>query len=301
MRPPGRVTARAPSPAWGAWLLALCLACLSFAAVGEVAVPPLKARVTDLTHTLTPDQRNTIEHELAALETRKGTQLAVLIVPTTEPETIEQYARRVLDEWKLGRKGVDDGALLLIAKDDHALRIETQYGLEGVIPDAIAKRVISEDIVPLFKQGDFYHGVEAGVSRMIKLVEGEPLPPPPSPRARETRALSVGDLLPFLAFGVFFFGGVLRMIFGQFVGASLGAGVVAFIVWWLVGSLLGAVASGVIAFLVLLVSGGRSGMGGWGSGGYGGGWGGGGWSGGSGGGFSGGGGLGGGGGASGRW
>jgi uncharacterized protein len=273
------------------WLVSLCALLLGWAAGtrAEVAIPRLQARVTDLTNTLAPEQRAALEQRLADLEARKGAQLAVLIVPTTEPETIEQYARRVLDEWKLGRKGVDDGALLLVAMEDREVRIEVQYGLEGVIPDAIAKRIVSEDITPHFKQGDIYRGIEAGISRMIRLVEGEPLPPAP-------RGPPLGDLLPFLAFGIFFFGGLLRMIFGHFVGASIGGVVIAFVVWLIAGSIIAAVVAGLFSFVFLLAGAGRGGTGGWGSGGYGGGW-----SGGGGGGWSGGGGLGGGGGASGRW
>jgi uncharacterized protein len=278
------------------WRLCLAALLLVWAAAvqADVPIPPPKARVTDLTGTLSPEQRASIERQLAELEARKGAQLAVLIVSTTEPETIEQYARRVLDDWKLGRKGVDDGALLLVAKDDRFVRIETQYGLEGVIPDAVAKRIIDEHIVPRFQQGDFAGGIQAGLARMIGLVEGETLPPP-----AKTRALSLasfGDVLPFLAFGVFFLGGLLRAIFGQFVGASVGGVVIAFVVWFIAGSVVAAIVAGLFVFVFLLASAGRGGMGGWGSGGYGGGW-----SGSSGGGWSGGGGMGGGGGASGRW
>ncbi len=259
----------------------------------EVAVPALKARVTDQTQTLNAQQRDTIEQNLAALEARKGAQIAVLIVPSTEPETIEQYARRVMDSWKLGRKGVDDGALLLIAKDDRALRIETQYGLEGVIPDAIAKRIIAEDIVPHFKRDDFYGGIEIGVSRMIRLVEGEPLPPP---RQQSTAWSSANDFFPMLLFGIFIIGGFLRAIFGHFLGATIASVAVGGLVWFLMGTLTFAVIGAVVAFVFVLLGGGGGGghMGGWSSGG-------GGWSSGSGGGFSGGGGFGGGGGASGRW
>ena len=134
--------------------------------------------MTDLTETLTPDQTAKLEQKLAAFEARKGSQIAVLIVPTTQPEAIEQYSIRVAEQWKLGRKGVDDGALLLVAKDDRALRIEVGYGLEGALPDAIAKRIIEDIIVPRFKTGDFYGGIDAGVDAMIKVVDGEPLPPP---------------------------------------------------------------------------------------------------------------------------
>jgi uncharacterized protein len=264
----------------------------------EQAIPPLKARVTDLTQTLNAQQIAAIERNLADLETRKGAQIAVLIVPSTQPETIEQYARRVLDAWKLGRKGIDDGALLLIAKDDRTLRIETQYGLEGVIPDAIAKRIIAEDIVPHFKRDDYYGGIEIGVSRMIRLVEGEPLPPP---REKSVAWSSVGDYFPMLLFGIFIIGGFLRTVFGHLLGASIASAVVGALIWLLMGTLTFAVIGAVVAFIFVLLGGGGGGLGGWSSGG--GGWsrGGGGWSSGSGGGFSGGGGFGGGGGASGRW
>src|SRR3972149_6868516 len=160
---------------------ALLAAVLLFApqfSAAQVPVPPLKARVTDLTAPLPSDQRAALEQKLAALEARKGSQVAVLLVPTTQPETVEQYAIRVFDQWKLGRKGIDDGVLLVVAKDDRRLRIEVGYGLEGVLPDAAAKRIIEDDIVPRFKQGDFNGGISAGAGRIIKVIDGEPLPPP---------------------------------------------------------------------------------------------------------------------------
>jgi uncharacterized protein len=276
----------------GRGLLALALLCgISLAPVrAEVPVPPLKARVTDLTQTLSPQQQQSLERALADLEARKGAQIAVLIVPTTQPETIEQYARRVLDVWKLGRKGIDDGALLLVAKDDHKLRIETQYGLEGVIPDAIAKRVIAEDIAPSFKRGDFYGGIDAGVSRLTRLVEGEPLPPP---RAKDISWSSLDQFFPFLLFGILIIGGFLRTLFGHLFGAGIASAVVGVALWLMIGSILFAGAGAIVAFIFVLLGGG----GGWGGGS--------GWSSGgggfSGGGFSGGGGMGGGGGASGNW
>ena len=148
----------------------------AFAAV--IPVPPLTARVTDQTGTLDAAEVQTLESKLAAFEQGKGSQIAILIVPTTGDETIEQYSIRVTDQWKLGRKGVDDGVLLLVAKDDHKVRIEVGRGLEGEIPDVIANRIIDEDIVPKFHDGDFAGGVKAGIDRMIGLVNGEPLPPP---------------------------------------------------------------------------------------------------------------------------
>ena len=157
--------------------LALALGLLAGAppVAAEVAIPPLRARVTDLTATLDDAQRQSLEQALAAFEARKGAQIAVLVVPSTQPETIEQYAVRVEESWKLGRKGVDDGVLLVVAKDDRRLRIEVGYGLEGTIPDVVAKRVIEEDIAPRFKQGDFYGGIRAGTERLMRLVDGESL------------------------------------------------------------------------------------------------------------------------------
>jgi uncharacterized protein len=283
----------------GLFLLVFFLA--GSAVHAEVAVPPLTARVTDLTGTLTSSQRDALEQELRAFETRKGSQIAVLIVPTTQPEVIEQYALRVAVAWKLGRKGVDDGALLLIAKDDRALRIEVGYGLEGAIPDAVANRVIDEIIVPFFKQGDFYGGIQAGISRLIRLVDGEPLPPP---QARDRSWSGIADLLPVAFIAVMIGGGFLGSLLGRLIGAAVSGGIVGLVFWITIGSLLGALAAGVVVFLFTLAIGGNGGRGGRGdfggwSGGYSSGSGGG-WSSG-GGGFSGGGGGFGGGGASGRW
>lgn len=256
-------------------------------AAAEVAVPPLTARVTDLTGTLQPSQRAALEQTLQAFEEHKGSQIAVLIVPTTQPETIEQYSLRVAESWKLGRKGVDDGVLLLIAKDDRKLRIEVGYGLEGAIPDAVAKRIISEIISPYFKKGNFYGGISAGVERMIKVVEGEPLPRKKKNRSRYD--FSSGSDLMGLAFVIAVIG-VMRALFGQFVGGLIAGSVAAVIAWLLSTSTMVALGAGVVVFLFTLF--GRiGGSGGWSSGG--------GLSGG--GGFSGGGGGFGGGGASGNW
>jgi uncharacterized protein len=256
----------------------------------EVAVPPLQARVIDLTNTLPGTTRQALEQKLAALESAKGSQIAVLIVPTTQPEAVEQYALRVAEAWKLGRKGIDDGALLLVAKDDHALRIEVGYGLEGVIPDAVAKRVIEEIIVPRFKAGDMAGGVDAGTGALIKLVEGEPLPPPPA-KAAHPGVHFFENILPVAMLFIFVVGGILRALFGRLAAASLAGGVAFFGGWLLLGSLAVAAVIAFIVFFITLAGGaGRGGFSG-GGGGFGGG----------GGGFSGGGGGFGGGGASGRW
>src|SRR6202453_5541441 len=158
-------------------ILALLL-CWAFAAFADVAVPPLTGRVVDQTGTLGAADIAGLTQTLKGLELRKGSQIAVLIVPTTEPETIEQYSIRVAEAWKIGRKKIDDGALLVIAKDDHKLRIEVGYGLEGALTDVTSRRIIDEIIAPKFKAGDFAGGVTAGIDRMIRVVDGEPLPAP---------------------------------------------------------------------------------------------------------------------------
>lgn len=272
--------------------LILVLVCCCGVAQAEVAVPPLTARVTDLTGTLDAAQKQQLESRLAQFEATKGAQIAVLLLPTTAPETVEQYGIRVAEAWKLGRKGVDDGALLLIAKDDRAMRIEVGYGLEGVLPDAIAKRIIAETITPHFRNGDFYRGIAAGIEQMIGVIEGEPLPPPQP----NTPTGNFQDLESLLLIGfmlVMVVGGILRTVFGRLPAAAIvgaGTGVLA---WLIAGPIVIAVVAAIIAFIFTLLGGGRGFIGGGGFGGFGGG--------GFGGGFGGGGGGFGGGGASGRW
>ena len=144
----------------------------------EVAVPALTQRVTDLTGTLDAQQQAALESRLAQFEQQGGSQIAILIVPTTQPEAIEQYSIRVVDQWKLGREEVDDGILILVAKGDRQMRVEVGYGLEGAIPDAIANRIVDEIIAPHFRQGDFYGGLAAAVDQLARLIEGESLPAP---------------------------------------------------------------------------------------------------------------------------
>ncbi len=267
-------------------LLMFIFCLLPFLAMAEdVPVPPLKARVTDLTGTLTADQQAGIESRLAAFEKKKGSQVALLIVPTTQPEDITQYSIRVVEQWKLGRKGVDDGVLLLVAKNDHMVRIEVGYGLEGALNDATCKRIIEEFIVPKFKQGDFHGGLTAGLDRMIGVIDGEPLPAP-KPHKNTGNLEQYFTVLVFVALIV---GGILRAVFGDFLGGVLNGGLIGVIVWFLGAGLLFALLLGFVAFIVTVS--GMSGM--LANGGFGGGRGDGG--------FSGGGGGFGGGGASGRW
>ena len=263
-------------------------------------IPALSSRVTDLTATLSADQRSSLEEKLAAFERQKGAQVAVLIVPTVKPETIPEYALRVVESWKLGRKGVDDGVLLLIAKEDRKLRIEVGYGLEGALNDATAKRIISETISPRFKQGDFYGGIESGLETMLKVIGGESLPEPEQQRDAKNPDDGLDTLLLVGFVLVFVVGGIVRAIFGRFLAAGIIGGVVGIVASLLLSSMLIAIVVGVIAFLVSLFNGmggggGRGGGGGWSSGASS-------WGGSSGGGgFSGGGGSFGGGGASGDW
>lgn len=274
-----------------AGLVAAALLATGFAHA-EVAVPPLVGHVTDQTGTLTQEQKAVLEQSLTAFEARKGTQLAVLMVPTTAPETIEQYALRVAEQWKLGRKKVDDGAILLVAKDDRAVRIEVGYGLEGALSDIISKRIISDAILPSFKAGDYYGGVQAGTAQIIRVVDGEPLPEPQGKRGRAPQGIH--DILPVLFIAALAVGGVLRSIFGRFGGSLVTGVVVTGLAWLVVGTLLYAVLAGLASMFVTLIGAGTvlRGLGGF----YGGGGGGSG-----GGGFRGGGGGFGGGGASGRW
>jgi uncharacterized protein len=277
--------------------IALCWAVVSGA---QVPVPPLSGRVTDQTGTLTNEQKSALEQTLRSFETRKGSQVAVLIVPSTAPESIEQFALRVAEQWKPGRKNVDDGAILVVAKDDRTLRIEVGYGLEGALTDAASKRIISEIIVPKFRQGDYYGGITVGVDRILRVIDGEPLPKPEERRPGGTRG--IGSILPVLMILAIVVGGVLHTLLGRFPGALVTGGAVSVVAWMLAGAISIALVAGMIAFLFTLLSGGMGGRG-LGGGGLGGGFGGGGFGGGGfgGGGFSGGGGGFGGGGASGRW
>jgi uncharacterized protein len=286
------------------WLALLAAAVGLAAAQGVAPIPKLDARVTDLTGTLTAEQQSALEDKLAAFEARKGTQIVVLIVPTTHPEEIEQYSIRVVEQWKIGRAHVDDGVMLIVAKNDRRVRIEVGYGLEGALPDAIANRIITETIRPLFAQNDFYGGINAGVDQIELVVAGEALPAPDRTWHGGGSRRGIGSLLPFLFIAIFIGSSALRAILGRPAGAIVTGGITGVIVWLFGGFIVAAVIASVVAFLFALLSGMGGGLarpggfGGWGGGMIGGGLGG---MGGGGGGFSGGGGGFGGGGASGGW
>jgi len=286
-------------------LAALVAALSAVAALAATPVPKLATRVTDLAGALSATQRDALESKLAAFEKQRGSQVAVLIVPTIGDETIEEFAGRVTDEWKLGRKGVDDGVLFAIAMKERRMRIHTGRGVQGTLTDALSKRIISDIVSPRFRNGDFAGGIDAGVDAIMKAIEGEELPLPkeaPS-RGKVDSTSSFGDFAIFALFAIPIAGMVLRSIFGRFFGATLASGITGIAAWLLIGSLVIGIAAAIFAFVFTLVGGsgiGRAvGRGGWG--GYipggGGSWGGGG----GGGGFSGGGGGFDGGGASGSW
>jgi uncharacterized protein len=286
-----------------ACLLALML-CWAFAAMADVAVPPLTGRVVDRTATLSGGDIASLDQRLKDFEARKGSQVAVLIVPTTQPETIEQYSLRVAEAWKIGRKKIDDGAILVVAKDDRKLRIEVGYGLEGALTDVTAKRIIDEVITPKFRSGDFAGGITDGVNRILRVIDGEPLPAPVQRQQNSGLLSDIDPFNPFLIVGVIIVGGIFRGIFGRLFGSLATGGLVAALFWFIAASLALSAISGFIAFLVTMFSDAMTSSGGTGRGGT--------WSGGGGsysggssssdsGGFSGGGGSFGGGGASGSW
>ena len=293
-----------------AFLAAFAMLFLAFAASGAdtIPVPKLAARVTDLTGTLTVAEREALESKLRAFEEAKGSQIAVLLVPTIGTEVIEEFAGRVTDEWKLGRKGVDDGVLFVVAQQERKLRIHTGRGVQGTLTDALSRRIVADIVAPRFRSGDFAGGIDAGVDAIIKAIEGEQLPLP-APQSAQRKVDSLSSYSNFLILGLFLVpvvSMVLRGMFGRFFGATLTSGITGVVAWLVLGSLVVGVIAAVVAFVFTLFGGGGASRGarpgGW-SGGYipsGGSWGGGGGLGG-GGGFSGGGGGFDGGGASGSW
>ena len=284
------------------WLAALVLASALVPVVhAQSGIPAFDSPVVDTTGTLDAATRQQLEQQALALQQRKGSQLQVLMIPSTQPEDIEAYAVRAFELFKLGRKGVDDGVLLVVARDDRKVRIEVGYGLEGAIPDITAGRVIQEYLAPRFRQGDYAAGVVDATAQLVRLVDGEPLPEPVASNA--TSSGTAIDIVLAL---------VAAFIVASFLGSMLGgsglpAGVVVLVcggsgggvAWWMTSSLFAAILGAVFGILIgrVVSRGGGRNSSGWSSGG--------GWSssGGSssGGGWSGGGGSSGGGGASGSW
>ncbi|MCA3064460.1 MAG: TPM domain-containing protein, partial [Rhodocyclaceae bacterium] len=275
----------------------------AIAAEGDLQkIPKLEKRVTDLAAALAEGEEARITERIRVFEQKKGGQIAVLIVDTTAPEAIFDYSLRVAESWKIGRKGVDDGVLFVIAKGDRKMQILTGPGVQGTLTDAASKRIIAEIVAPRFREGKYGDGIYNGVDKIASVIDGEALPPP-AKKKQATKSIDGGEFLVLGIFAAIFVAPVLRSIFGRFLGATATGGVTGAAAWFLLGGMVFPIFIGVIVFIIALFAGllnfssGRGG--GWG-GGFGGG---GGWSGGSGGSdsFSGGGGSFDGGGASGDW
>lgn len=242
-----------------AWFAGL-LACGAASAV--LPVPVLKARVIDEAGILEASARGALEAKLAAFEQAHGSQIAVILVPTTQGEPIEDFAHRVGEAWKIGRKGVGDGLLVVVARDDRRVRIDVARALEGAIPDLAAKQVIREAMAPRFGQGDLAGGLDAGLERIFRLIEGEHLPAPTAGSASGSERNDIESwLLPGLLF-IIVGGSILKAVFGRVFGSLLGATGAGTIAWFVAGSLLSGLVVAVIAMLFLLIMGGGRGGGG---------------------------------------
>jgi uncharacterized protein len=287
-----------------AWLWGLLLSmCLAFPpAMAQLAVPALTAHVIDTTDTLSAPQVQQLEQQLSAFETSRGTQIVLLLVPSTQPEDIFSYANRVANTWKIGRKEIGDGLLLIVAKNDRTVRIEVAKTLEGPIPDLAAKRIIEQAITPRFKEGDFAGGLTAGATQLMALVAGENLPLSSAPASRPMGGLNWNDLAVLMFFAIPMIGAIARIILGRKLGTLATGVAIGGLALLFTSSLLIAGLAAVLGLVFSLFSNlmphlprsSRRGPGGWGSGSSGGGLGGGGFGSGGGGNF-------GGGGASGRW
>jgi uncharacterized protein len=233
-------------------LLALLLG-WAFSALADVAVPQLTGRVVDRTGTLSSSDIAALSQKLSDFETRKGSQIAVLIVPTTDPETIEQFSIRVAEAWKIGRKKVDDGAILVVAKNDRHLRIEVGYGLEGALTDVTSRRIIDEVITPKFREGDFAGGISAGIDRVIRVVDGEPLPVP-SRSVNFGNLDDIGQILPVTLFASLIIGGFLRTLLGRLLGSVATGSLVGLLALLILGSAGIALIAGIIGFVLAFIA-----------------------------------------------
>ena len=234
----------------GAWLAFIAL---HAGAQDVLPVPTLTAHVMDQTGTLTPAQRAELEAKLTAFEQSRGAQVVFLLVPTTAPEDIAAYAQRVGDSWKIGRKSIGDGLLLVVAKNDRKVRIETTKALEGAIPDLAASQIIDTAITPRFKQGDFAGGLQAGADQIMARITGENLPLPEQSRS-SSQGFDWSDLAVFLFFAVPIGGRVLSGMLGRKLGSVATGGAVGALAWLLTSSLVIGVIAALAGMLFALVS-----------------------------------------------
>jgi len=252
------------------WKSLLLVGCLLFgiassqAADGLVDIPPLQTAVTDLTQTLSAEEQAALNQKLSQFSQQAGSQVAVLLLPSTQPEDIAQFGIRLADAWKIGRAKEDDGVIIIVAKNDRKMRIEVGYGLEGAIPDAIAKRIISEQISPAFKQGQFYQGLNLATDSLIKLIQGEQLPAP-TKQSRQAHADDWMSMLPILMFAAIIGGAILKGMLGDFPGSLVTGGLLGGLAGWLGATALIVGLIGLAAFVFTLAMGGRGGGAGYGA------------------------------------
>ncbi|WP_050985765.1 TPM domain-containing protein, partial [Rubrivivax gelatinosus] len=235
-----------------AFVLALFVPAV-FAQDGLRPVPALTARVIDQTSTLQPAERDALEARLAAFEAEAGPQIVVLIVPATAPEDIAAYAWRVADQWKIGRREVGDGVLVVVSMGDRRVRIEVARALEGAIPDLAARQIIDRAIRPAFREGRYADGLSAGVDQLIARIRGEHLPAPEAGAARGEEGTQIEDWGLLLFFGVPLMATVLSRALGRKLGVPLTAGIAGGVAWWVTASVLVALGVGVAALVFALI------------------------------------------------
>jgi len=235
----------------GLWLL------LAAAAWGQDVrpVPPLSGRVIDQTATLQPAQAAALEAKLAAFEAASGPQIVLLLVPATAPEDIASYAQRVADSWKIGRREVGDGLLLVVAKDERAVRIEVAKALEGAVPDLAARQIIDRALVPAFRTGDYAGGLNAAIDLLMARIRGEGLPLPAPRGSAGNSGFPSEQLLMFFFIGVMAVGGLLSALFGRKLASIVTAGAAGGVAWWLGAGLVMAVVAGFATLLLVGVFG----------------------------------------------
>ncbi|MBR0687650.1 TPM domain-containing protein [Bradyrhizobium manausense] len=238
---------------WHAALIVALVFAIAVPAAADVAVPQLTGRVVDRTGTLSSSDIAALSQKLSGFETRKGSQIAVLIVPTTDPETIEQFSIRVAEAWKIGRKKIDDGAILVVAKNDRHLRIEVGYGLEGALTDVTSRRIIDEVITPKFREGDFAGGISAGAERMMRVIDGEPLPVP-SRSVNFANLDDIGPAVPVVLFASLVVGGFLRALLGRLLGSVATGSVIGLLALLILGSGALALLAGIIGFVLSFIA-----------------------------------------------
>jgi uncharacterized protein len=244
------------------WSIALCaLALVATSTVqAQVALPRLDTPVQDATNTLAAEQITRLTQKIRALEAANAVRVAIVVLPSTAPESIEQFAIRLAEARTLGRQGVDDGVLVILAKNDRAVRIEVGLGLQGVLPDVLANRITDQVMVPQFRKGDYFAGFDAGLDRIAALVKGESLPAPTPAKPR-----GIGSSLPLLMMVVLVAGSFLRRTVGRLAGSASTAGVAGVLAWLISGAWFIAMGAALLAFLFTLFGG--AGVNGWNSGG----------------------------------